>query len=185
ADGARTAWRRDDLGGVFKGPVVAAGGEIVLVGSTDHHLYALGTSTGTTLWRQDLGAPVQCVIALLDLLQVQRIGVAAGTTFFLLGLEGAQDWAAGIGGTFTGTACTDGERVFVGSSDGTARALAGDSGDQLWSTMAATKSDSPYHRAIYGPWAAALQILSAREPFAPAHSGAATPSGRPGGALAQ
>src|SRR5699024_7314105 len=38
----------------------------------------------------------------------------------------------------------------------------------------ATKTDSPYHRIIYGPWGAPLQMLSTGDVFVPLHTSAVT-----------
>lgn len=171
--GAQSAWQRE-LGGVYKAPVMAPDEKTVLIGSADHQLYALEAETGRTVWSYDLGAPVQCEIAVLDLPDGPRIGVAAGTTFFLLSLDGSPVWQADIGGTFTGQACTDGKLVFTGSSDGQVHALEADTGEQAWTTMVAGRTDTPYHRTIYGPWAAPLQMLPTGDLFVPAHTGATT-----------
>lgn len=172
AGGASTEWRAE-LGGVFKAPVAMPDGETVLVGSADHHLYALEAATGQVQWQRDLGAPVQCEIAVLDTGDSPRIGVAAGTRFFMLDADGLPVWDADLGGTFTGCACTDGHLVFAGSSDGQVHALDLSTGDQAWSTMIATKTDSPYHLTIYGPWAAWMQMLSTGDVLVPAHTAVA------------
>lgn len=179
AGGASSRWRRN-LGGIYKSPVFASDGDIVLVGSADHHLYALDAATGRTVWRRDLGAPVQCELALLDLPQGKRVGVAAGSTLFVLDLDGAPVWQADLGGSFTGRACAADGLVHAGSSDGKVHAFDAKTGRQEWSSMVATKIDSPYHLMIYGPWAAPLQATTTGDVFVPAHTGAAMLNARTG-----
>lgn len=172
AAGATRVWRRSGLGGFFKGPLFSQDGTLVLAGSADHHLYALDAKTGATRWSRDLGAPVQGGLAPLELGGASRIGVAAGEEFFLLDLAGTILWTADLDGTFTGSACTDGDLVFVGSGDGKVHALDPGSGKTVWSTQVAAKTDTAYHRVIYGPWSAPLQLLSTGDVFVPAHVGA-------------
>ncbi|MGW7609930.1 outer membrane protein assembly factor BamB family protein [Streptomyces sp. NPDC054766] len=45
-------------------PVVA--GQIVYIGATDHHLYAVNADTGVSRWRFDTGAPVYSSPAVAD-----------------------------------------------------------------------------------------------------------------------
>lgn len=169
-DGARTVWHRTLDGGVYKAPVFSPDGATVLVGGTDHQLSALDAETGRIVWQCDLGAPVQCELAILELADGPVIGVAAGSTFFTVSLDGSLGWQAELGGTFTGRACTDGSRVYVGSGDGQVHALAAESGSPVWSTMVATKTDSAYHRTIYGPWAAPLDLLPTGDLLVPCHT---------------
>lgn len=169
SDGVSTVWRRDDLGGIYKGPKVLDEAGVLLVGSTDHHLRALDLKTGTTRWSTDLGAPVQCGIALLDLPQGRRISVAAGTQLHILTFDGQVEWSSDLGGTFTGAACTDGARVFAGSGSGEVIALDARDGSRLWSTMVARRTDSAYHKLIFGPWAAQLQMLETGDVLVPTH----------------
>ncbi|WRZ96284.1 PQQ-binding-like beta-propeller repeat protein [Streptomyces sp. NBC_01007] len=45
-------------------PVVA--GQVVCIGATDHHLYAVNADTGASRWRFDTGAPVYSSPAVAD-----------------------------------------------------------------------------------------------------------------------
>lgn len=166
--GARTRWRRN-VGGVYKGPVFTPAGETVLVGSTDHHLYALRTTSGRTSWRRDLGAPVQCGIAVVTVGGDHRVLVAAGSTLFCLGLDGAVVWRSDLGGTFTGLACTDGQRVYAGSEDGNTYAFEAATGARVWASLTAEHSDTAYDRISYGPWGAQLGILPTGDVLVPMH----------------
>lgn len=127
---------------MFKGPVFTPDGTMVLVGSTDHYRYALDRNTGRTAWRRSLGAPAQCGLAVIEVGDRHRVVVVAGHTLFCLGLGGSPVWQAELNGSFTGVACTDGERVYAGSGDGNAYAFDASTGAQVWATPCASTADN-------------------------------------------
>ena len=150
-------WRRE-LAGVFGGPAFTPAGSRLIVGSTDHRLYALRGSNGKTGWRRDLGAPVTGQIAVLRFGGRDRIVTAAGNQLYCLELNGDTVWRASLNGAFTGLAATDGDRVYAGSGDGNAYAFEAAGGEPAWAANCALGGDD-YHLMLESPWTARIRIL--------------------------
>src|SRR5690606_28620030 len=144
--GPGVRWQRRLPGGVYKAPAFTADGDRVLVGSTDHRLYALDAGDGRTAWTTTLSAPVMSDLARGRIGAADVIFVAAGHTLYCLDQHrGARRWQTELGGPFVGLAAFDGRRVFAGSGDGHVYGLDAGDGSVLWRTSVTGATDA-YHR---------------------------------------
>lgn len=154
---ARRQWRAH-IGPVYKRAVFSPDGDLLIIPSADHHLYALDPAHGHRRWRLNLGVPVLCDPVLVTLGRRHRIIAVAGATLHCVTLDGAVVWRQTLPGISAGRVACDGDRIFVGSGDGRTRALDARTGAELWSTLT-TPKDSLYHDLAYGSWAAHLKLL--------------------------
>ncbi|RZU76054.1 putative pyrroloquinoline-quinone-binding quinoprotein [Micromonospora kangleipakensis] len=154
----RTAWRTR-LGGTYRGSAFTGDGRTVLIGSTDHHLYALDTRDGAPRWRHRTEEPVLSNPLVAIIGGVETVLFTAGFTLYALeAATGRVRWTADLHGFFAGRVACDGERVYAGSGDGKAYAFDAATGHELWSYATNTRT-TPYQRLIYGPWDNVVTLL--------------------------
>jgi outer membrane protein assembly factor BamB len=99
-DGGDVAWRFAARGKVFTGPALEDDGTVI-VGSQDHHVYAL-TPAGALAWSTDLGADVDGAAVITDDGDAV-VGTDAGEIVRLHGKTGEVAWRAALGGFVRGT----------------------------------------------------------------------------------
>ena len=136
ADNGTLAWSKSV--GQSRGPTVS--GHVAYLGSSDHTVYAVSTTTGTTKWTASLPGEVSSELAVSD----GRVFVAAAGELFALGTSsGAVAWHTTIGEVFGGGAAVRGDTVYVaadvpseGSQGAQLFALSTSNGAQRWSAPA-------------------------------------------------
>jgi len=97
--GGDLAWRFSAKGKIFTSPAIAPSG-LVVVGSQDDHVYAIGPG-GALAWSVDLGADVDGAAAIGDDGAI-FVGTDKGE-IVRLGEKGAIAWRASVGGYVRGT----------------------------------------------------------------------------------
>jgi eukaryotic-like serine/threonine-protein kinase len=104
----------------------------VYVADASGTVAALDARTGTVVWEESVGAPVQGTPALVDDLLV--FGNDAGAVVALRTADGSQAWTMPVSSASIAVSVLEaGGTVYVGSGDGTFAALDGASGRQRWS----------------------------------------------------
>ena len=142
------AWQADT------GPVLtnsAAGDDLVVVGSSDGTVSAVDPGDGSIRWQVDLGHPVMSN-PLVTSDDDPSVVVMAGADLVRLSIEdGAPLWRVTLPAPSAGRAAADGERIYLGTGDGFARAVDLATGEGVWE-FEVTERVSSYQRLIYGPW---------------------------------
>ena len=106
-------WYFQTGGPVYGSPAIA--GDLLLIGSSDHYLYALDPGTGREVWKKDLGARVLSR-PLVDS-GVIYIGNGSGDFFAVRLKDGDIQWRLKTGDLIHYDACMDQEAVYFGSRD--------------------------------------------------------------------
>ena len=132
----REIWRFSTEEGIWATPLLA--GDMIVVGSIDHHLYALDRGSGQRLWAVDLGGSV----ASTPLLANDRLYVGSfNKSFFEISLDGrilshyeTQNWVWGT------PAIDENNVVYVADLSGYVHALDAErSLAELWSSQVAER----------------------------------------------
>lgn len=152
-------WQAQQLGGVYRAAAFNRAGDVVVVPSADHHVYALDSSTGQQRWKTDLGVPVLSAPVITTIAGKETVIVSAGSTVHALDMDGTRRWQSRVPVMSAGRAVCDGERVYVGAGDGNAYAYDAVTGAQLWSFSTNTRA-TRYQRLIYGPWDDTVELLA-------------------------
>lgn len=132
----REIWRFHTEEGIWATPLLV--GEMIIVGSIDHHVYALDRSSGQVIWSVDLGGSV----ASTPLFANDRLYVGSfNKSFFELSLDGAilsrydtQNWVWGT------PAIDESGVVYVADLSGYVHALDTERNlEQIWSNQIAER----------------------------------------------
>lgn len=160
-DGRRVTpvWRAH-IGPVHNDPAVIAERHRVFYPSSDHHIYALDSSTGESLWHSDLGAPVMSDLtaATIDGEQV-TLAVAVDLLYCLNAEDGSLRWRQQLAGISGGPATCDGEQIYLGLGDGQTWAFDARTGEPGWSIEQARGETSSFDKVHHGPWQAYRLLL--------------------------
>ena len=116
------------VGGAANSPTVAYG--IVYVGSTNHTLSALTSSTGTPRWIDATNGAVNTTPAVAD--HVVYIGSDDKFEYALNSSNGNKIWSFGTGGVVRSSAAVANRVVYFGSSDTVLYAVSVAKGKELW-----------------------------------------------------
>ncbi|GAA1291276.1 PQQ-binding-like beta-propeller repeat protein [Brachybacterium alimentarium] len=155
----RPVWRTH-IGPVHNDPVAIADRHQIFLPSSDHHVYALDSTTGERLWQTDLGAPVMSDLATASTDDGQIIlAVAIDSLYCLNADDGSLRWQQQLAGFSRGPATCDGEQIYLGLADGHTWAFDVRTGEPGWSIEQAGGETSKYHRILYGPWQARRLLL--------------------------
>ena len=132
----REIWRFPTEEGIWASPLLA--GDMIIVGSIDHHLYALDRSSGQALWSVDLGGSV----ASTPLLAKDRLYVGSfNKSFYEISLDGAilshyetQNWVWGT------PAIDEYGAIYVADLSGYVHALDSERNlEEIWSNQIAER----------------------------------------------
>lgn len=106
----------------------------LVVGNEAGSLFALNTSTGSTLWTATLGSPVTSAPVIED--GLVYVGTQSGTLYAVDASTGAVAWHATLPGDITGAAAVDPKAglVLAGDSTGDLTALTATNGTVKWQT---------------------------------------------------
>lgn len=155
----RRAWYAH-VGPVYTDPVGIAEEHQIVIPSTDHHLYALDSTTGEKLWTVDLGAPVTSDLAVSTIDGDSVILAAAREALYCLNsADGSQRWRQELTGYTGGPAVCDGEQIYLGVSDGKTWAFDARTGEPQWSIRQSDGKTNVYDSVRYGPWQAQRLLL--------------------------
>jgi eukaryotic-like serine/threonine-protein kinase len=140
-------WTFKTSGPIYASPTVHA--DVVYVGSSDGHLYALDAASGTERWRASLGGAVDAAPAVAG--GMVFVGSRDGNFHALDAAEGTLLWSFRTGGEkrldfwdfYLSDPLVHGQRVIFGSGDGSVYALDLDTGERHWSFM----TDGAVHAA--------------------------------------
>lgn len=141
------------IGPVYSRLAFSADGSAIYAPSRDHHLYALDSGTGRELWRADLGVPVMADPLVTSIGGEPRIVVFAGETLLCLDpADGGEVWNRTFDVRSMGRVACDGDTIYLGLGDGTARAVdARDPATDRW-TRQLTDYEDRHQRLTKGPW---------------------------------
>ncbi|MFE6996573.1 PQQ-binding-like beta-propeller repeat protein [Microbacterium sp. NPDC057659] len=153
----KTLWSAR-LGPVHRGAAFTSDGNLVIVPSADHRLYALDARTGRTRWTSRFDKPVLTTPLVTPTDAGDRILVTAEDRLRCLDAAGATLWEASVPVRTAGRAASDGERVYVGAGDGRGYAYDLRTGKTLWSLLTTDRPDK-YRQLIYGPWDDWIEVL--------------------------
>lgn len=156
---ARRVWRAY-IGPVRNDPVVIPDRHHIFFPSSDHHVYALDSTTGTPLWHTDIGAPVgsDLTVATIDDHHV-ILAIAVDTLYCLDAGDGSVRWHHQLGAISGGPATCDGERIYLGVGDGKTWAFDARTGEPQWSIEQAEGVTDRYAQKTKGPWQAQRLLL--------------------------
>ncbi|MFC4138141.1 MULTISPECIES: PQQ-binding-like beta-propeller repeat protein [unclassified Microbacterium] len=153
----QTLWSAQ-LGPVHRGAAFTSEGDLVIVPSADHRLYALDARTGRTRWTSRFDKPVLTTPLVAPSDAGDRILVTAEDRLRCLDATGATLWEASVPVRTAGRAASDGTRVYVGAGDGRGYAYDLRTGKTLWSVLTTDRPDK-YRQLIYGPWDDWIEVL--------------------------
>ncbi len=123
----KVVWKFKTGAHIYGSPVIA--GKLLIIGSTDHWLYALDLDTGKVVWKTDLGDRILSK-PLLDS-GLLYVGNTAGTFFCLDAPTGAIRWRFQGGGLIHYDACSDSQYVYFGGHDQHFYKIS-KSGEKIW-----------------------------------------------------
>ncbi|WP_338066298.1 PQQ-binding-like beta-propeller repeat protein [Paenibacillus montanisoli] len=151
---AKPKWTYRTQGAIVGTPALSSDGSRVFIGSTDHRIYAMDTSTGNLLWSYSGSQPILSSPQWLDDSHDGKpsLFVVIGRTLLKLdAATGAVLWTADIHGFFAGRPEIVDQTVFVASGDGKVSALDIRSGMLLWQKTLSIQAN-PYRTLLYSPW---------------------------------
>ena len=122
------AWTFRAGDAIFSAPCVA--GEVAIVGSADHNVYAINASDGSVKWKTPTKGGVMAGAAI-----ARGVACIASADKAIYGLDvatGEVKWTVQGGNLFQSVAATDGERFYVGGWDNYFRCIDATSGKELW-----------------------------------------------------
>jgi outer membrane protein assembly factor BamB len=123
-------WKRVIGSEVVSSPAIVDGR--LYVGSSDHNIYCLNTSTGTTIWSFITGSYVQSDPAVSD----GRVYVGSDYSVYCLNAStGNQIWCYETGGSVYSSPAILGNRVYIGSNDNNVYCLNAITGSRIWSYL--------------------------------------------------
>jgi outer membrane protein assembly factor BamB len=121
-------WKRVIGSEVVSSPAIVEGR--LYVGSSDHNIYCLNASTGTTIWSFVTGSFVQSDPAVFS----GRVYVGSDYSVYCLNAStGNQIWRYETGGSVYSSPAVVGNRVYIGSNDNSVYCLNALTGSRIWS----------------------------------------------------
>ncbi len=121
-------WQEPVGGRIVGSPVVADG--VVLVGSSDHALYAFNAADGSRLWRFETGGMVWSTPVVAD--GNVYFGSLDHKLYALRLQDGGKLWEFNTNGGITAAPVVADGRVYVGSFDSVFHALDAQTGAEVW-----------------------------------------------------
>ncbi|HYY56876.1 MAG TPA: PQQ-binding-like beta-propeller repeat protein, partial [Pyrinomonadaceae bacterium] len=133
-------WRFQTGGAVRSSPVIAR--DVLYVGSSDGHIYAIDANTGGERWRFDAGSAVTSTPAVVNGSvysgtydgRLLALDAASGKALWSLktGPDAPLAWGYESGDFFSSSPTVYGEKVLYGGGDGFLYALESSTGRELW-----------------------------------------------------
>lgn len=111
----------------------------LIIGSSDHHVYALDLNKGKLLWKTDLGDRV--IMTPFSEGKDIYVGSASGFFYKLRSSDGSSDWKFHTQGRIEFDPCADSEGIYFGSQDGNFYKLSRD-GKLIWKSQTGLKLTS-------------------------------------------
>ncbi len=123
----KIVWKFKTGAQVYGSPSIT--GNLLIIGSSDHFLYALDLETGKAAWKTDLGDRILSK-PLIDSGRIY-VGNASGYFFCLDASTGSIQWRFQGGGLIHYNACSDSDAVYFGGQDNHFYKIS-KSGQKLW-----------------------------------------------------
>lgn len=167
--GGTERWTFETEGKVWSSPTVVDG--TVYVGSYDHNVYALSSTTGTKQWTFDAGDWVMSSPTAFNgsLFVVSN----DGTVYALDSTTGDQQWKFNIGSPVRSSPTVAAGLLFVGSRDNHVYALDCETGSQLWCfetdgwvVSSPTVADETVYVGSYDNYVYALNTVTGKKKWA-------------------
>jgi outer membrane protein assembly factor BamB len=124
------AWSHATGGQVWSAPAYKTG--TLYVGSLDHKLYALDSTTGAVKWTANTGGEILSSPAVAT--GNVYIGSSDGHVHAFNAATGTSVWSAITGGPVTASPVVAGNTVYFGSQDNSVYAVNSTNGHRIWST---------------------------------------------------
>jgi len=160
-DSGKIKWSFKTEGAVIGTPAIDKKNNRIIVGSTNHTLYALDSYTGSKIWAYKFPKPILCTPLWIE----SRTGgsdtviVVAGRMMACVDAKsGVLLWSYQLGGLSAGKPASDGRFAYIGTGDGKVYAMDVATGTNIWTKTMAIK-DAPYRTLLYSPWAAKAECF--------------------------
>lgn len=106
-------WKFQTGAAVYPSPAISGGN--VVIGSNDHHLYALDRKNGAVNWKTNLGDRI-LMPAFVEQNNIY-IGTASGYYYQIRAQDGSIGWKFNAKGMLEFDACADADGIYLGSYD--------------------------------------------------------------------